>query len=240
MRSRRSVYVALIVGLLVSAMAAPSFAQDRQDIEEFGSGEVRDFDGDLELFCPDYPAGECLLILAEISGPVCTDDTPYVDYSVTLGPGVEADSVDLTFIDPDGDDVAFNDQPLTGSLLWPGATEVDGSVDWPGWTFTEEGWYLSDADALEFPVVGVDVAFEIEVANVVVAAPELQATACAPDTEVAGVVLTRDPPEEAATVLGVTLARTGLNTAMLIGLGLLLAAAGTLLVRSRRRTTNGA
>ena len=247
MQRRRGIFVALIGGLLLAVMVTPALAQDRQDIDEFGSGEVRDFEGDLELFCPDYPVGDCLLILAEVSGPACTDPTPLVKYDVKLGPGVEADAVDITFINPEGEDATFPEQPLTGELLWPGARSDEGDLDWPGWVLGEDGWFLADPDALEFPLDRVQITFDAGPSKTV-AAPQLEAEACAPEeAEVEGIVLTRDPPEEAAAlgtaetrVLGVTLPRTGASTLLLVALGALLTIAGGVLLRSRRRAADGA
>lgn len=246
MQRRRGIFVALIGGLLLTLMVTPALAQDRQDIDDFGSGEVRDFEGDLDEFCEDYPVGECLLILAEVSGPACTEPTPLVDYDVKVGPGVEADAVDITFINPEGEDATFPEQPLTGKLLWPGASSDEGDLDWPGWVLGAAGWFLDDPDALVFPLDGVKMTFDAG-PSTTVAAPQLQAEDCAPESEVGGVVLTRDPPEEAVAlgtsetrVLGVTLPRTGSSTLLLVALGFLLTIGGGLLVRSRRHAIDGA
>lgn len=238
MQMRRSLIVTLVGGLLLALMVTTAFAQDRQEIDAFGSGEVADFEGDLEVFCPDYPVGDCLLILVELVGPACTNDTPLVSYDVKLGPGVEADSVDITFVNPEGDDAEFPDQPLSGELLWPGASFDDGDVDWPGWILTDAGWFLDDPDALEFPSSGVEVTFDAG-PTATVAGPQLEEDECAPEAEVGGVALTRDPPPETA-VLGATLARTGTSTLLLVILGSLLAITGGVLVRSRRRAADGA
>ena len=242
MRSRRRILGVLLTTLLLAIVAAPAAADvgDRQGIDEFDSGVVADFEGDLELFCPDYPVGECLLILPEISGPVCTDLAPIVEYEVKLGPGVEADQVDIILIAPDADtEYPFPDMPLTGEFLWPGATIEDDEIVWPGWVLGEDGWFVQDPAALVFPSTGVDVRFEVGAISATVAAPDLEEDECAPDAEVAEVVLEREPPEAPA-VLGVTLARTGLNAALLSGIGLMLGLVGILLVRSRRRTPDGA
>jgi hypothetical protein len=230
-------------------MAGPAMAQDRQDIDDFDSGVVRDFDGDRDEFCEDYPTGDCLLIIAETFGPVCEDEVPNLGYEVRLGPGVQGETVDVTFLNPDGPDASYEAQPLRGEILWPGARlGSDGEVDWPGWSLTDQGWILTDVEGLTFAAAGVEVLFEVNPTTFIrVAAADLTADPCDDAPEVIDTSLTRDPPAVAADgaagaaddgvqVLGVTLALTGGNVALLAVLAAVLVGAGFMLLRVRRRT----
>ncbi|MEO1056153.1 MAG: LPXTG cell wall anchor domain-containing protein, partial [Actinomycetota bacterium] len=76
--------------------------------------------------------------------PVCIGDFPYVSYSV-VGDGIDPDAlVTLSFFfDPNEDPVAtYADQPLEGSVLWPGASEMP--PDWPGWEEAADGSWIPD------------------------------------------------------------------------------------------------
>lgn len=245
MRVMRMAVAMGLLGLLVAVTATAAFAQDRQEIDDFESGVVRDFDGDLGTFCPDYPAGDCLLVLVEVEGPECEAALPELRYSVHLGPGVVAESVDVTFV-AEGAEARHEGQPLSGALLWPGV-EVQGEVvEWPGWTWSESGWTLDDTEALEFPLSDVHVRFAVDQDTYVeVAAPALDPDGCA--AEVEEVVLVRDPPAEPepTEVLGVSLPRTGASVLALLGigvgvLGLGLAVLGVLITAGRRRSSTGA
>ncbi len=85
---------------------------------------------------------QCLVVnavLNVVATPVCVKDTPYVDYTVTpVGVGAPT-GVTIEWQKMSGQTVTtLNNLPLTGRLLWPGAT-VDGNgnpTNWPGWVYT--------------------------------------------------------------------------------------------------------
>lgn len=65
-----------------------------------------------------------------VADSLCVGDFPYVDYDVS-GNGLTSDTVLLEFLF-DGDVIEeHRDQPLSGRLLFPGASE--NPDDWPGW-----------------------------------------------------------------------------------------------------------
>jgi hypothetical protein len=79
----------------------------------------------------------------EISAtPYCDKDAPWVDYTVTaygFTPGLAT----IEWVDANGTVVqTLNNQPLSGTLLWPEAA-VDGNgvgIAWPGWAFLGGQW----------------------------------------------------------------------------------------------------
>lgn len=228
MSMSRMYLVGPIVGLLMGVAVSPSLAQPSEEV------------------CVEYPSGNCVEILAQTFGPDCEDEVPSLGYRVRFGAGL-GDTVDITFMDPDGADVRFDGQPLTGELLWPGASENgDGEIRWPGWSFTDAGWVLQDLEDLTFPVSGVDVLFEVASgASVVTEGLDLTAEPCGEGSEVLDVELARDgqdgasPSGEGVQVLGVQLALTGGSVAVLAGLAGLLGGLGFVLVRFRRSTETG-
>ncbi|MBK1646966.1 hypothetical protein CKO25_20575, partial [Thiocapsa imhoffii] len=104
------------------------------------------------------PTDEVTVILAMVVDTLgrCLNSAPYIDYAVTLA---DADPDTLLTIRwfsvlPDGSTgpqvgAALLDQPLSGRLLWPGAVVQDGNVVvWPGWTFIDGQWELTDPSAI--------------------------------------------------------------------------------------------
>ncbi len=81
---------------------------------------------------------------------VCIRDTPYVQYEITAVGFTPDQGATITWRKMDGE-VAEQlvDQPLTGSLLWPGAeVDADGNpIAWPGWLF-ENGMWIQLNDGL--------------------------------------------------------------------------------------------
>ena len=91
--------------------------------------------------------------------PICDGDVPYLGYEASFPGGTSAT---VTFINPDGPDVIYDDLPLSGRVLWPGAVVGDDGepLDWPGWTETSPGvWVEGD----EFDWVRPSVSVIIEV-----------------------------------------------------------------------------
>jgi hypothetical protein len=62
---------------------------------------------------------------------------PKLTYQVAVT-GTDSTTVTITWINPNGDDVVMTGLPLSGTVLWPGAVELNGEpVDWPGWSFVD-------------------------------------------------------------------------------------------------------
>ena len=75
---------------------------------------------------------------------VCTADLPTLSYSTD---GATASTVTVTFVNPGGSNTVYTNQPLSGSVVWPGTVVSGGKVtDWPGWTKNADGtWTKGDA-----------------------------------------------------------------------------------------------
>ncbi|WP_163618846.1 hypothetical protein [Microbacterium sp. B35-30] len=105
--------------------------------------------------------GECPLVPGEIQS-VCVGDVPYLGYQVTLPGGFVADSanpVTITFVNPDGEDYVVADQPLSGALLWPGASDGEPKM-WPGWDLVD-GEYVETDGNFAWTRAGVTVEFDV-------------------------------------------------------------------------------
>lgn len=93
---------------------------------------------------PDYVPTPTIDV--SVHSPICDGDVPYLQYAVEVE-GTDNDTVDITWVNPDGEDVVQSDLPLTGRVLWPGA-EVDSEgkpLDWPGWHQEADGeWVVGD------------------------------------------------------------------------------------------------
>ncbi|MCP2638052.1 hypothetical protein K0817_015975 [Microbacterium sp. HD4P20] len=104
---------------------------------------------------------ECPLLPGEI-GSVCIGDVPYLGYEVLLPEGYEVDSetpVRITFVNPDGEDYVVENQPLAGTLLWPGASATAPKM-WPGWALVD-GEYVQTEGNYAWTREGVAVEFHV-------------------------------------------------------------------------------
>jgi hypothetical protein len=105
--------------------------------------------------------GECPLIPGDIASS-CVGDVPYLAYGVTLPEGYVADSatpVTITFVNPAGPDLVFGNQPLSGSVLWPGASAGEPKM-WPGWELVNGEYFPTDGN-FAWTREGVTVRFDV-------------------------------------------------------------------------------
>jgi hypothetical protein len=163
------------------------------------------------------------LVLGDIEA-VCVGDIPYLSYAVDF-PGATA--VDITFLNPGGEDLSYPGQPLSGQVLWPGASDVF-PFDWPGWELVDGVWVEAD-DGFLWARETVTVVFTVNpTAEVQVDYPEAT-SACANPTNA--------PPGAAPPPGSPTLPFTGSHDAGTIALAATsLVAAGVLgLAVARRR-----
>ncbi|MFC8190325.1 LPXTG cell wall anchor domain-containing protein [Cellulomonas sp. NPDC057328] len=181
----------------------------------------------------DYGAPlPCEVVVTTLS-PVCDNDVPRLRYVLTAL-GSSSSTVDVTWVNPGGDDVVYEDQPLDGSVLWPGAVVgTDGTgADWPGWRLEGGTWVQGD----EYDWVRPDVTVRFDVnpsTTVTVAYPPSspQCLTAPPRSDVLSAV--DAAPAERSEVLAATGAQVGLlaaAAAALVGLG-----AGAVAVRRRRQ-----
>lgn len=95
----------------------------------------------------------------------CVGNVPYLSYVVNLPEGFVPDSatpLTITFVNPDGEDYVVNGLPLSGELLWPGASATE-PLQWPGWTYDPAtGTYTETPDAnFGWTRTGVTVMFDV-------------------------------------------------------------------------------
>lgn len=95
-----------------------------------------------------------------VLSPICDNDVPYLEYEVDAQ-NVDGTDVTITFVNPEGDDVVYIDQPLSGRVLWAGAeVDADGNpVDWPGWRLEDGVWV--EGDEFDWVRPSVEVIFEV-------------------------------------------------------------------------------
>ncbi|QIG38592.1 hypothetical protein G5T42_03070 [Microbacterium sp. 4R-513] len=93
---------------------------------------------------------------------VCQGDVPYLSYDVDLPEGYTTDDqtpLTIRFVNPSGDDYVVADQPLTGKILWPGASAAEPKM-WPGWALVD-GKYIETDGNFKWTRQGVTVRFEV-------------------------------------------------------------------------------
>lgn len=226
MQSLRRFSFGVVLGLAGVLVAAPALAQP--------------IGGDVDLVAPymdDEPPpneeGPTSSISLRSLVSECLADVPYLSWETTSQGEVEADQVTITFVNPEGDDLVYAGQPLSGRIIWPGAeADAQGNgINWPGWVFRDGQWIEED-DGFAFTRNNVQLVFQVNptISQRVLYPPPTADCADAPQT--LRVSATQEPIVEVA---GVTLARTGTDLVVLSLAGLVLAGAGALLVlRSRR------
>ncbi|MBO3088817.1 LPXTG cell wall anchor domain-containing protein [Cellulomonas dongxiuzhuiae] len=173
--------------------------------------------------------------------PVCDNDVPRLRYAVTPV-GTDRTTVTIAFVNPGGADVVYADQPLSGTVLWPGAV-VDAAgtgVDWPGWRLEDGTWVAGD----EFDWVrpSVEVSFQVNPSASAVVAYPPSSPVCltAPprsDVLAAGPDAPAAAPAAVAGERAEVLSATGSSAGplALVASGLVLAGAGGVLAARRRR-----
>ncbi|MGH8949102.1 MAG: hypothetical protein ACRDXF_09620, partial [Acidimicrobiia bacterium] len=165
-------------------------------------------------------------------GAECFNDIPYLRYAIDFPPG---ESATITFLNPNGPDIVYEDEPLSGAVLWPGAS--DSPPDWPGWILQDGVWVAAD-DGFLWARGSISVLFEVNPSTVLTVSYPQSTEACAdpeniPD-EVGGVVIT--PPTTPGQIGGVdVLPFTGIQGGALAAVAFAALALGGLLVLSARR-----
>lgn len=103
--------------------------------------------------------GRCELAILKATA-VCMQSAPVLDYAVEPT-GTPNDTVTITWIGPEGQEIVQSGLPLSGHLIWPGTVIKDGVVvDWPGWTLQPDGtWVPSDEFDFIRPVAHIE--FEV-------------------------------------------------------------------------------
>ena len=229
-RTLRGAIVVLVVALLGFAAAQPASAAVSSSPSPTVAQNGCDDEGDYEAPC---------LLSVEVA-TFCSEDVPTLTYDATPV-GTTKDKVTITFVNPNGPDLVFADQPLTGTLTVPGVVITNGQVvDWPGWTQNPDGSWVK-GDQYNWVREGMAIHFKVN--------PEADATAMYPGATAACNPPTTevlDSPDPTVTEVSQVLAEgdavlsaTGSNDAPLlaaaIGFIVIGGAAVTLVAISRRR-----
>jgi hypothetical protein len=223
-RTLRGAIVVLVVALLGFAAAQPASAAVNPSPSPSAS----------VLGCEDtgkYPA-PCTLSVKVAT--FCSEDVPTLTYDATAV-GTNKTKVTITFVNPGGPDLVFADQPLTGTLTFPGVVITNGEVvDWPGWTENADGTW-SQGDEFNWVREGMLIHFKVNPeADATATYPGATAACNPPNTE----VLAEGDPTPASNSSAV-LSATGSNDAPLlaaaIGFIVLGGAAVAMVAISRRR-----
>lgn len=166
----------------------------------------------------------------------CRNNVPMIGYRA-VAEGTNATTATITFINPNGDDIVLTNQPLSGTVLWPGATvDANGNpTDWPGWTQLASGEWV-EGDEFDWARPSVTMTFQVNpVAQAVVAYPVATAACVAGPT---GGTSSAGVTQVSAVSTSVsTLSSTGATVTPLLAIagGLVVVGLGAVLVVRRRQ-----
>ena len=105
---------------------------------------------------------DCAPLVPGDIGSRCIGEVPYLAYELTLPEGFTTDDptpVTITMVNPEGEDYVIEDQPLSGSAVWPGASATP-PLQWPGWTL-QNGVYVPTDGNFAWTRDGITVIFEV-------------------------------------------------------------------------------
>lgn len=178
---------------------------------------------------------DCALLPGDIES-VCIGDVPYLGYQVILPEGHEAEGenpVTITFVNPDGDDHVVTGQPLSGTLLWPGASASEPKM-WPGWELVD-GEYAQTDGNFAWTREGITIRFDVNPSySTEVEYPQANAL-CANPPVGGGEPSQNSGSGTPAPALAVTGGGMSPVIAAAGGIALLLGAAALVVVAARRR-----
>ncbi|KQX13532.1 gliding motility-associated C-terminal domain-containing protein [Flavobacterium sp. Root420] len=101
--------------------------------------------------------------MAVTANSYCSDNVPYVSYTVTADNFTPNNLLTIKWIDSANNVVATQTNlPLSGNILWPGAI-IDNNgigIDWPGWILTNGQW-AEGADGFEKTKTAVTMEFSL-------------------------------------------------------------------------------
>lgn len=177
--------------------------------------------------------------LAVEAAAVCVNDVAQLTYALTVE-GSSATTATITFVNPSGSSLVYANQPLTGTVNWPGTvTDANGKgIDWPGWTKNANGAWVA-GDDFSWAVPTVKVTFDVNPEATITAVYPGTATSCLPSRSD---VLSAGPVSAVTPIRSEVLSATGseVRPVLLLAGGLVTIGAGvlvTLAVLRRRSLT---
>ncbi len=176
-----------------------------------------------------------------VRNPLCDGDVPLLEYAVEVE-GSDSDTLTITWLNPDGDDVVQTDLPLSGRVPWPGAVVgPDGrGEDWPGWRLEDGEWV--EGDEFDWVRPSVDVLFEVNPEAMVTVDYPASAPECAtnpPGEDEPAPPASQVSDEQPAAAGDQSLASTGATVGLYAAIAAGLAAVGAAIVLLTRRTRQG-
>jgi LPXTG-motif cell wall-anchored protein len=188
----------------------------------------------LVLAFPPLTAEDCPLTPGDIEAS-CVGSVPYLRYALDLPRGFETNDarpLTITFVNPDGANRVYRDLPLSGRILWPGASAAQPQM-WPGWDIVD-GSYVDVGDRnFGWTRNGVTVEFDVN--------PHYETSVTYPPASVicANPPRSNTPPGRNRPPTGFEappLPNTGGPSALLLGMaGLLLLSGCAVLLQARKR-----
>jgi hypothetical protein len=181
------------------------------------------------------PSDEACALVPGAIEAVCEGDVPYLGYEVALPEGVTVDAenpLTITFLHPSGgENYVVTDQPLAGTILWPGAS-AEEPKQWPGFVRNEDGSYTQTEGNYAWTRDGVQVRFEVNPSfSTVVDYPPATSTCANPPVAPVAAEDVTAPGQSS----GPALASTGATVAGAVAFAVLLVGGGALVFWLRRR-----
>lgn len=181
-------------------------------------------------------AGVCQLTVT-VAAPICDNNAPMLRYQV-VPEGTTNTTVTITWLNPSGANVVYANQPLSGTVLWPGAVlGPDGQgVDWPGWTKQADGSWVQ-GDPFSWAIPTAKVLFDVSPQATATVAYPASTRGCLTSPSSSDVLAAE--PNVVTRVSSSVLSMTGSSSGpvLLLAGGLVLVGAGLLVTRGilRRR-----
>ncbi len=105
---------------------------------------------------------QCPLVPGDV-GAKCVGSVPYLAYDLALPAGFEGAGptpLTITFVNPNGANYVISNLPLSGQLLWPGASATEPLM-WPGWDLVNGEYVDVGDDNFGWTRDGITVAFDV-------------------------------------------------------------------------------
>jgi len=185
---------------------------------------IEDEDGATASAVLTIIVGADLPLVAGDIASICVADVPYLQWDMALPAGFPDQGtapLTITFVNPDGEDYVVAGLPLSGAMLWPGAS--NGSPkQWPGWKQLADGTYVETDGNFAWTRDGVTVLFKVN--------PEYQTTVEYPEATAKCA-----NPAAALTDGDGSLSHTGMDSMGLLPIAIALIGAGLIIAFAGRR-----